>query len=130
MRWFRSNIRAGSRIALFALAVQLVLSFGHVHLNGFKSTALGLPLIGFSQSQPSTPPDAPAVPSKQKPSGLAHDFCAICSLIQLAGTLMPAGSPALLLPQVLAQTWPQTGVEAGLSASRHVLFQGRAPPTA
>ena len=129
MRWFRSNVQAGSCVALFALAVQLVLSFGHVHLNGFKSTASGL-LIGFSQSQPSTPPDAPAVPSKQKPSGLAHDFCAICSLIQLAGTLMPAGSPALLLPQVLARTWPQTSVEAGLPAARHVLFQGRAPPTA
>jgi hypothetical protein len=127
MRWFRSNIRAGSRIALFALAVQLVLSFGHVHL--LKSTASGLPLIGTSQSQPLAPPDAPAVPSKQKPSGLAHDFCAICSLIHLAGTLMPAGSPALLLPQVLARTWPQTSAEAGLPASRHVLFQGRAPPT-
>ena len=49
MRWFRSNIRAGSYVALLALAVQLVLSFGHVHLNGFKSTA-GLPLIGASQS--------------------------------------------------------------------------------
>ena len=31
MKWFRSNIKHGSRLALFALAVQLALSFGHFH---------------------------------------------------------------------------------------------------
>ena len=31
MKWFRSNIKAGSRLALFALAVQFVLAFGHFH---------------------------------------------------------------------------------------------------
>src|SRR5260370_28035600 len=31
MKWFRSNIRRGSRLALFALAVQFLLSFGHFH---------------------------------------------------------------------------------------------------
>ena len=31
MKWFRSNIKHGSRLALFALAIQFVLSFGHFH---------------------------------------------------------------------------------------------------
>src|SRR6478672_13443888 len=31
MKWFRSNIKHGSRLALFALALQLALSFGHFH---------------------------------------------------------------------------------------------------
>src|SRR4030081_2334068 len=31
MRWFRSNIRLASRLALFALAIQFLLSFGHFH---------------------------------------------------------------------------------------------------
>src|SRR5260221_12497744 len=31
MKWFRSNIRRGSRLALFALAIQFLLSFGHFH---------------------------------------------------------------------------------------------------
>ena len=31
MKWFRSNIRHGSRLALLALAIQFVLSFGHFH---------------------------------------------------------------------------------------------------
>ena len=31
MRWFRANKTFGSRLALFALAVQFVLAFGHIH---------------------------------------------------------------------------------------------------
>ncbi len=31
MKWFRSRIKAGTRLALLALAVQFVLSFGHFH---------------------------------------------------------------------------------------------------
>ncbi len=31
MKWFRSNIKHGSRLALLALAIQFVLSFGHFH---------------------------------------------------------------------------------------------------
>src|SRR6202011_6376655 len=33
MKWFRTNIRRGSRLALFALAIQFVLSFGHFDEN-------------------------------------------------------------------------------------------------
>src|SRR5438477_516821 len=31
MKWFRRNIKTGSRLALFALVVQFALSFGHFH---------------------------------------------------------------------------------------------------
>src|SRR5580704_8323158 len=31
MKWFRSNVKHGSRLALFALAIQFALSFGHFH---------------------------------------------------------------------------------------------------
>ena len=31
MKWFRSKVRFGSRLALFALAMQFLLSFGHFH---------------------------------------------------------------------------------------------------
>ena len=32
MHWIRAHLRFSSRLALFALAVQMVLSFGHVHI--------------------------------------------------------------------------------------------------
>ena len=37
MKWFRRNIRTGSRLALFALALQFVLSFGHFHFNAAQA---------------------------------------------------------------------------------------------
>jgi len=39
MKWFRSNIRHGSRLALFALVVQLALSFGHFHGSAAQAAA-------------------------------------------------------------------------------------------
>src|SRR5436190_18978618 len=38
MKWFRSNVRHGSRLALFALAIQVLLSFGHFHVSGAQAT--------------------------------------------------------------------------------------------
>src|SRR5260370_7977226 len=40
MKWFRSNIRYGSRLALFALAIQFLLSFGHFHGSAQAAPAL------------------------------------------------------------------------------------------
>jgi hypothetical protein len=31
MNWFRKHVKTGSRLALFALAIQFALSFGHFH---------------------------------------------------------------------------------------------------
>ena len=43
MKWFRSNIKGGARLALLALFLQFALSFGHFH-------ALAAPSVGTSQS--------------------------------------------------------------------------------
>ena len=39
MRWVRSRQKLGAWCALFAVTVQLVLSFGHVHVAGIGSGA-------------------------------------------------------------------------------------------
>jgi hypothetical protein len=39
MGWFRSRSRLGSYLALFALAFQLAVSFGHVHLDHIAPTS-------------------------------------------------------------------------------------------
>src|SRR5712675_788634 len=72
MLWVRTNRRIGAAVALFALAVQLALSFGHVHLdNAAPQTASG--------------GDAPPDPDR-RPG--ATDFCAICATLSLASTLL------------------------------------------
>src|SRR3974390_566253 len=89
MRWVRSHIRLGSRLALLALAVPLVLSFGHVHLDGrtlttAKSIATAL-LDGTRAKNPAARPAAPT----DRPDKATDPGCAICALIQLASTSPP-----------------------------------------
>jgi hypothetical protein len=129
MRWVRSNLRFGAWCALFALTLQLALSFGHVHVAGFGSTQSTL-LAGWT-TQPSAPSaDAPAAPAKHVPNGLAHDQCAICPVMQLASAAVPSAGPVLELPLVSSQARLGTSVEFVLAASPHFSFSARAPPQA
>jgi len=48
MRWFRSNVKRVSHVELFALAIQVVLAFGHFH--GVASQAASVVQSGSAQS--------------------------------------------------------------------------------
>jgi Protein of unknown function (DUF2946) len=125
MRWFRSRSRLGSYLALFALAFQLAVSFGHVHLDHIAPASAA----ALANAQPSS--DAGTRPSS--PTGRedpADDFCPICTLIHLAGALMPAETPPLPLPSAFAGLRLEAAVELHLTASHGRLFQARAPPLA
>ena len=39
MQWIRKNRSVGSLAALFALSIQLVLSFGHIHPEDIRGTS-------------------------------------------------------------------------------------------
>src|SRR5437660_4283874 len=85
MRWFRRHIGFGSRLALAALAVQLVLSFAHVHVSDLgRAQTVAASLSGGAGGAPAPKSDAPVDPG-----------CAICGLIQLAATATPSAAPAL-----------------------------------
>jgi hypothetical protein len=96
MKWVRSNIKQDSRLALFALAVQFVLAFGHFH-----GVAQAAPAIqsGPAQSESSTtsrlaaPHAASPSAQQQQPASdrdsdqQPGDRCPICSVIALASPL-------------------------------------------
>src|SRR5438128_3708538 len=90
MSWFRSRARLGAWLALFALTLQLVLTFGHVHLD--RAAPLN-PVSAITAAAASADPATPAAPDT-----VADDYCAICALIHLAGSLTPAEAPALPVP--------------------------------
>jgi hypothetical protein len=126
MRWFRSRKRAGSYLALFALAFQLAVSFGHVHLERIAPPSAGASVL--AGAQPSTDDlNAPSNPGRE---GLADDCCPICTLIHLAGTLVPAEMPLLALPTVVGRLRLELAAEFDLTASHAALFRARAPPIA
>jgi hypothetical protein len=122
MRWFRTHIGLGSRLALFALAIQLVLSFGHIHA-GKIAPASAKGAISLAQA-----PDRDGGPGPKPHSG-ADDFCAICATISLlASSALPTISS--LLPPVAAEhRWLTEFTTTRISFDPFVLFQARAPPT-
>jgi len=127
MNWFRSRSRLGAYLALFALAFQLAVSFGHVHLERIAPPSAG---AGALAGAPAAAADlnAPANPAGREDP--ADDHCPICTLIHLAGALVPAEMPALPLPCVFSRLRLELAAEFDLTASHAALFRARAPPIA
>jgi hypothetical protein len=126
MKWFRSNIRHGARLALFALLVQFALSFGHNH--GFVQAA---PLLKSSLQQidghkgTTLDRQSPANPDQDQQG---DDNCAICFVVSMASTMLFATPPLLLLPQAFEFLHLATDVEFLHLGSAGTAFQPRAPP--
>jgi hypothetical protein len=137
MKWFRSNIKHGSRLALFALAVQFVLVFGHFH--GIAAEAAPAIQSGPALSETSYADRLPASdaigPSALQQPASDHnsdqqpgDVCAICAVVALANTVLFATPPLLLLPQAIEFLYLTTDAEFVHLNSARVAFQPRAPP--
>jgi hypothetical protein len=137
MKWFRSNIKHGSRLALLALAIQFALSFGHFH--GAAAQATPAIQAGVALSDPadaggvpspvaadqSVRPQAPANDDSDRSS---NDPCAICAVIALASSVLFATPPHLLLPQAIEFLYLAAAAEFVDLNSVLVAFQPRAPP--
>jgi hypothetical protein len=122
MRWYRSNRKFAGSLALFALALQMMLAFGHIHPRDF----VGVPGIATAKAQ-----TAPS--NSGGGNGTRHstdDYCLICATTNLASTL--------LLPDLIALEVPVSTIDASYphactaicSNFKHVLFRARAPPLA
>jgi hypothetical protein len=127
MDWFRSRSRLGSYLALLALAFQLAVSFGHVHLDNITPISAGATTLASTQGS-ADDFNAPSCPPGRQ--DLADDCCPICTLIHLAGALVPAETPSLALPNGFGQPWLELDAEFDLTTSQAALFQARAPPIA
>ena len=114
MNWVRTHITQGSKLALFALAIQMVLAFGHYHAVHAQAAP------GFSIERTHAPTPAH--------DHHAADHCDICAVTAMAGTMLAAAPPQLALP--LAANPRPVAVTTGfidLDPVR-VAFQPRAPP--
>jgi hypothetical protein len=118
MNWVRTHIRNGSTLALFALAIQMMLAFGHYHAGHTLPAPHGASI------------ELAQLPSAPTHDQHAADHCDICTVTAMAGTMLAGAPPQLALP-------PITGVArvtatAGFCdlATIEVAFQPRAPPLA
>jgi hypothetical protein len=129
MKWFRRHIKTGSRLALFALALQFVLSFGHTHFNAAQAA----PEVqlqtnpGYPQGLAAEAPDqVQQQPSSHDPP--SNEPCAICAVISLANQMVFATPALLLLPDAIELLFLATDAEFAHLSSPWSAFQSRAPP--
>jgi len=143
MKWFRSNVRHGSRLALFALAIQVLLSFGHFHGSSAQAAPASMDADqpGLHDTCAAMHLDATAVASHKdafpaiglrtsdhESDGRPTDDCAICAVIALANTLVLATPSSLPGPQPASSlNWMADAEFIPLNSAR-VVFQSRAPP--
>jgi hypothetical protein len=121
MRWFRASKQA-SLLAFAALALQFVVSFGHVHLDGIRRADSAVSALG-PRAQVAT-----SLPAQ--PSDTDDDYCAICASIYLAANSFVSQPPQLAVPSAShgVEHFDRTVVD--FIAPRRPPFQSRAPPLA
>ena len=132
MKWFRSNIRHGARLALFAMLVQFALTFGHSHWFA-QAAPLATASLQQTGSGKSVAPVDGAVIQKQSHGSSdreqpGEDNCAICAVVAMASTVVSAAPPLLLLPQAIELLYRTTDAEFLHLKSAGTAFQPRAPP--
>jgi hypothetical protein len=105
------------------MAVQLVLSFGHIHLDGLRH---GPPPVMALANAASAPQQSPT----QHPATDTDNYCAICAIIHLAGNSFLPDAPQLSLPPVSQAIAHFDRLALVFVAPQRSPFQSRAPPLA
>ena len=122
MGWIHHHRRQGAWLALAALAVQIVLSFGHVHLRVTPAAhaSIAAPLANAvaraSHQQPARNPDD-------------DDYCAVCASIFLVSTSLVSTPPPLPVADAFTRIRDFIAVDRGLAVQRRAAFRSRAPPS-
>jgi hypothetical protein len=121
MNWFRAKTRQVTSFALFALAINLALSFGHIHLEGFRGseTNVGVLLSAISHGKGDQP---------VKHDGHPDDLCPICMARAALGTGLATSPPVLLLGFAYVTVEPTFVAGVAIPQRPRANFQSRGPP--
>jgi hypothetical protein len=120
MRWVRSNSRFGAWLALAALALQLAVSFGHVHVDGAPHAAI----VDAASGAPGSAPL-----SDKQPGNHADDYCAICAVIHLAASAFVPSAPRVEAPFASQPIEHADRFAIAFVSPQRAPFQSRAPPS-
>jgi hypothetical protein len=123
MGWVWRHKRHGAVLALIALAVQIVLAFGHVHLRGLSGNSQAVAAEQARRAHTAQQPPA------QNP-GHDNDYCAICASIFLASSSFAPAPPQLLVPVNFQRVELCFNAARPLTEPPRLAFRSRAPPVA
>ena len=123
MGWVDRHKRHGAVLALIALALQIALTFDHVHLHGLvqRSRAAITQRVTTAQTAPQTP--------AQNPSD-DEGHCPICASISLASSTFAPTPPQLPVPANFQRVEHSFNAGRPLAEPSRLAFRSRAPPTA
>jgi hypothetical protein len=121
MKWLRARSRQVTSLALMALAFNLALAFGHIHLEDFGRTGVtpGVLLSAITHHQDR---------NNDRHEGHPDDLCPICMAQAALGTALAAAAPVLLLDLAFATLDPVAGPEFEFPQRPRAAFQSRGPP--
>jgi hypothetical protein len=124
MRWFRRHVKHGSLLALVALAINLALSFGHVHA-----------LEGKRGDQSNRVPAAAIATSPEGGGAADHDqnrhpddLCPICMAAATFGSGIAPALPALTVQFADTHIDRIFAPVVALASPQRPAFQSRGPP--
>jgi Protein of unknown function (DUF2946) len=120
MERVRRRRRYGASLAIAAMALQFLLSFGHVHVHGGRGTPIVLASAHSGVGAPAQ--------GQNKPDD--EDYCAICATIALLSGSVTAMPPQLALPVVSAVVEHADRIAIAAIGPRRAPYQSRAPPSA
>ncbi len=119
MKWFRANVRNGAKLALFALAVQIVLSLGHMHIDRAHAAPVGSSVAAVQM---------PADHDSDRHEHRATDPCCICAVMAMAATALFSKPPVLQLLQAVEFVYRLTRAEFDHLTAISAAAQPRGPP--
>jgi hypothetical protein len=127
MGWVSRHKRNGALLALAALALQLALSFGHMHRDD-----LGLPPLSTADQTLNAfaTVASPTGPADQGQQPASDDYCAICASMALIATATPSLPPVLIVPTPIRHVWQVQTASREVAAKIALSFQARGPPGA
>ena len=123
MGWVCRHRRHGAVLALIALALQIAVAFGHVHLPALAQNAhaTSAQRAAFADSKSHAPVQTPAD---------NDDYCAICASIFLASSAFAPAPPQLLVPANFQRVEHCFNAARPVAESPRLAFRSRAPPAA
>jgi hypothetical protein len=123
MGWVCRYRRHGAVLALIALALQIVVAFGHVHLQAAAQNphATSAQRVALADTKSHAPVRIPAD---------NDDYCAICASIFLASSAFAPAPPQLLIPTNFQRVGHSFNAARSLAESLRLAFRSRAPPLA
>ncbi|WP_420133697.1 hypothetical protein [Rhodopseudomonas sp.] len=127
MNWVRTKIGLGARLALIALAIQFVASFGHfdpIAAPPSQTTAQADEAGGDATRIASTADSSPADQDHDR----SADLCAICAVHAMANAMLDASPPSLPLQVGHGLRYRLTAFAAAEPGPQPGGFQPRAPP--